>query len=76
MMIVQRWSLYGVVSYGHVYILFVPLPLVVLLGFTQEANVSLESGFDQILFLSAVFVRFYSRYQSTMIPVPPSIRLM
>ena len=34
-----KWSQYGVVSYGHVYILFVPLPPVVLLGFTQESNV-------------------------------------
>ena len=32
------------------------------------------SGFGRIVFLSAVFVVFHSRYQSTVIPVPASIR--
>ena len=34
------------------------------------------SGFFQIVFLSALFVGFHSPYQSTLIPVPPSISLM
>ena len=67
-----RWSLYGVVSDGHVFGLFILLPLAVLIGFPQEANISLEAGFGQIVFLSAVFIVFHSRYQSTLIPVPPS----
>ena len=46
----------------------------VLIGFTQEANISLEAAVGKILFLSAVFVRFHSRLQSNLIPVPPSIR--
>ena len=33
-----------------------------------------ELAVGQIYFLSAVFVEFHSRYQSTLIPVPPSIR--
>ena len=73
-MIVLRRSLYGVVSDGRVLGLFVPLPPPVSIGFTQEANISLEAGFGQILSLSAVFVGFHSRYQSNLIPVPPSIR--
>ena len=73
-MIVLRWSLYGVVSDGRVLGLFVPLPPAVLTGFPEGANISLEAGFGQIVFLSAVFVVFHSRYQSTLIPVPPSIR--
>ena len=75
-MIVLRRSLYGVVSDGHVFGLFVPLPQAVLIGFTQEANIMLEAAVGQIVFLSAVFVGFHSRYQSTLIPVPPSIRPM
>ena len=67
-------SLYGVDSDGRVLGLFVPLPSAVLTGFLQEANISLEAGFGRIVFLSAVFVVFHSRYQSTLIPVPPSIR--
>ena len=39
-MIVLRWSLYGVVSDGRVLGLFVPLPQV-LKGFNQEANIAL-----------------------------------
>ena len=73
-MIVLRRSLYGVVSDGRVLGLFVPLPPAVLTGFPQGANISLEAGFGRIVFLSAVFVVFHSRYQSTLIPVPPSIR--
>ena len=70
-----RRSLYGVVSDGRVLGLFVPLPPAVLTGFPQGASISLEAGFGRIVFLkSAVFVVFHSRYQSTLIPVPPSIR--
>ena len=73
-MIVLRRSLYGVVSDGRFMGLFVPLPPAVLTGFPQGANISLEAGFGRIVFLTAVFVLFHSRYQSTLIPVPPSIR--
>ena len=73
-MIVLRRSLYGVVSDGRVLGLFVPLPPIVLRGFPQGANISLEEGLGRIVFLSVVFVVFHSRYQSTLIPVPPSIR--
>ena len=73
-MIVLRRSRYGVVSDGRVLGIFVPLPPAVLTGFPQGANISLEAGFGRIVFLSAVFVVFHSRYQSTLIPVPPSIR--
>ena len=72
-MIVLRWSLYGV-SDGRVLGLFVPLPPAVLTGFPQGANISLELGFGLIVFLSAVSVVFHSRYQSTLIILPPSIR--
>ena len=72
-MIVLRWSLYGVVSDRRVLGLFVPLPQAVLTGFPQGANISSEAGFGRITFLSAVFVVFHSRYQSTLIPVQPSI---
>ena len=74
-MIVLRRSLYGVVSDGRVLGLFVPLQPAVLTGFPQEASISLEAGFGRIVFLSAVFVVFHSRYQNTLIPLPPSIRL-
>ena len=74
MMLVLRRSLYGVVPDGHVFGFFVPLPPPVSIGFTLEANISLEVGFGQILFLSVVFEWFQSRYQSPLIPVPPSIR--
>ena len=73
-MIVLRRSLYGVVSEGRLFVLFVPLPQAVLTGFPQGASISLEAEFGRIVFLSAVFVVFHSRYQSTLIPVPPSIR--
>ena len=75
-MIVLRWSLYGVVSDGRVLGLFIPFPPPVLTGYTQEANISLEAAVGRILFLSAVFVVLHSRFQSTLILVPPSIRPM
>ena len=68
-----RRSLYGVIFDGRVLGLSVPLPPAVLTGFPQGASISLEAGIGQIVFLSAVFVVFHSRYQSTLIPVPPSI---
>ena len=73
-MIVLRRTLYGVVSDGRVLGLFVPLPPAILTRFPQGANISFEAGFGRNVFLSAVFVVFHSRYQSTLIPVPPSIR--
>ena len=73
-MIVLRRSKYSVVSDRRVLGLFVPLPPTVLTGFPQGASISLEVGFGRIVFLSAVFVMFHSRYQSTLIPVPPSLR--
>ena len=73
-MIVLRRSLYGVVSDGRVLGLFVPLPPAVLTGFPQGGSISLEAGFGRIVFLSAVFVEFHSRYQCPLISVPPSIR--
>ena len=73
-MIVLILSLYGVVSDGRVLGLFVPFPQAVLAGFPQGASISLEAGFGRIVFLSAVFVVFQSRYQSTLIPPPHSIR--
>ena len=69
-----KMVLYSVVSDGRVLGLYVPLPPAVLVGFPQEANVSLQVSVGRIVFLSAVFVVFHSRYQSTLIPVPPSIR--
>ena len=69
-----RGSLYFVVSDGRVLGLFGPFPPAFLTGFSQRANISLEAGFGRIVFLSAVFVGFHSRYQTTLIPVPPSIR--
>ena len=68
-------SLYGVVSDGRDLGIFVPLPATVLRGFSQGANISLYAGYGRIVFLSAVFVLFHSRDQSTLIPLPPSIRL-
>ena len=73
-MIVLRRSLYGVVSDGRVLDLFVPLPQAVLAGFPLGARISLEAGFGRMVFLTAVFVVFHSRYKSTLIRVPPSIR--
>ena len=68
-----RRSLYGVVSDGRVLGIFVPLRPAVLTGIPQGASISLEAGFGRIVFLSALVVVFHSRYQSTLIPVPPSI---
>ena len=73
-MIVLTLSLYGVFSEGRVLGHFVPFPPAVLTGFPQGAKISLEAGFGRIVFLSAVFVVLHSRYQSTLIPVPTSIR--
>ena len=73
-LIVPRRSLYGVVSDGRFMGLFVPLPPAVLTGFPQGASISLEAGFGRTVFLTAVFIVFHSRYQSTLIPVSPSIR--
>ena len=56
---------FAVFSYVYVFDLSVPLPPQVLLGFTLEANISLEADFGQIVFLSALFVGFHSEYQST-----------
>ena len=64
-MIVLRRSLYGVVSDGRVLGLFVPLSPALLTAYPQGANILLEAGFGRIVFLSAVFVVFHSRYQST-----------
>ena len=61
-------------SDGRVLGLFIPLPPAVLTGIPQEANILLEAGFGRNLFLSTVFVVFHSRYQSSLKPVPPSIR--
>ena len=71
---VLRQSLYGVVSDERVLGLFVLLPPPVLIGFLPEANIALEAAVGRIVFFTAVFVMFHSRYQSTLIPVPPSIR--
>ena len=75
-MIVLRRSPYGVVSEGHVSGLFVRLPPAVLVGFTQEANISVEVAVGQIVFLSAVFFGFHSQYQNSLFSVPTSIRPM
>ena len=45
MMIVLRRSLYSVFYDGHAFGLFAALPPPVSIGFTQEANISLEAGF-------------------------------
>ena len=64
-MIVLRRSLYGVVPDGRVLGLFVPLPPAILTGFPQGASILLEAGFGRIVFVSAVFLVFHSRYQRT-----------
>ena len=53
--------LYGVVSDGRVLGLFIPLPPAVLTGNPQGASISLQAGLGRIVFLSAVFIVFYSR---------------
>ena len=75
-MIVLRRSLYGVVSDGRVLGLFVPLLPAVFTGFPHGASLSLDAGFGRIVFLRAVCVVLHSRYQSTLILVPHSIRPM
>ena len=49
-MILLRRSLHGVVSDGHVFGLFVLLPAEVLIGFPQEANISLEEVVAKLCF--------------------------
>ena len=49
-MIGLRRSLYGVVSDGHVFGLFLPLPQAVMIGFTHEANIALEAGLTKLCF--------------------------
>ena len=73
LMIVLLRSLWVFVSDRFVLGLFVPLPPAVLTGFPQGVSISLEACFGRIVFLSAVFIVFHSRYQSTLIPVPPLI---
>ena len=73
-MIVLRPSLYSVVSDGRVLGLCVPLPPAVLTGFPPGCKHFVGAGFGRIVFLSAVFVVFHSLYQSTLIPVPLSIK--
>ena len=73
-MIALRRSPYGVVSDGHVFGIFIPFAPPLLIGCPHEAYISLEPAVGQIVFLSAVFVVFHSRYQSTLIPIPTSIR--
>ena len=58
---------------GHVFGLFVPLPAPFLIGFTQEANISLEAGVGLIMF-PVLCLPFFTQYQSTLILVPTSIR--
>ena len=61
-------------SDGRVFSVFVPLPPAILTGFPQGASISWEAGYTEFSLKSAVFVVFHSRYQSTLIPVPPSKR--
>ena len=71
-MIVLRRSLYGVVSDGCVG----PFRSIADTSFDRISPGIIHfvgSGFGRIVFLSAVFVVFHSRYQNTLIPVPPSI---
>ena len=56
-MIVLGWSLYGVVSDGHVLGLYIPLTPAVLIGIPQETNF-VGSVCWPILFLSAMLVVF------------------
>ena len=71
-MIVPRRSLYGAVSDGRVLGFFIPLPPAVLTGIPRKQTFRWKRVLAE--FLSAVFFGFHSRYQSTLIPVPPSIR--
>ena len=72
-MIVLRRSLYGVVSDGRVLGLFLILPPPFLIGFDQEAIISLEAGFGLIMF-PVLCLPFFTQYQSTWILVPTSMR--
>ena len=49
-MIVLRRALYCVVSDGHGFGLFVPLPPAVLIGFTQESNILWEAALAKLCF--------------------------
>ena len=72
-MIVLRRPLHGVVSNGHVFGLFVPLPPAVLIGFIQEANNSFGSGFWPN-FVPQCYVHWVSlTVPKPLNPVPPSI---
>ena len=73
--IVLRRSKQSVVSDGHVFGLFVPLPPGFLIGFPRNQTFHWMRLWPNY-FLSAVFVVFRSWYQSTLILVPPSIRPM
>ena len=68
-------SLQLFVSDKHLFGIFIPLPTGVLIGYPQEANISLVAAVSQFFFLRALCVMFHSRFQSTLIPFPPSIRL-
>ena len=51
-MLLLRQSLYGAVSDGHVFGLFIAFAPAVMTGYTQEANISMDTVFGQILFFS------------------------
>ena len=72
-MIVLRRTLYSVVSDGLVFLPFLSIAASRFDRISQGASISLEAGFGLIFFLSAVLVVFHSRYQSTLIPLSPSI---
>ena len=46
----DKTGLYGVVSDGHIFGLFIPSIPAVMRGFNQEAYISLEVGFGQFCF--------------------------
>ena len=54
LIILLRWSLNVVVSYGRVLGPFIPLPPAVLIGFPQEANLSLEVAVGRFVFQCCV----------------------
>ena len=73
-MIVLRRSPYSVVSDGYIFGLFVRS--ITTSRFDRiypGSKFSLEVAVGQIVFLSAVFLGFHSRYQITLISVPPSL---
>ena len=47
-------------SDGHIFGLIVPLPPAVSIGFTEEANISLQEAVGQNFFLSAMCVLFHT----------------